>query len=74
MRRREFITLLGGVATAWPFGAQAQQTAMPVIGFRRSTSAADLTSFVTSFRQGLKETGFVEGKNVALNTAMRTIN
>jgi putative ABC transport system substrate-binding protein len=66
MRRREFITLLGGVATAWPFGAQAQQTAMPVIGFLRSTSAADSTNFVTSFRQGLKETGFVEGKNVAI--------
>ena len=66
MRRREFITLLGGVATAWPFGAQAQQTAMPVIGFLRSTSAANSTSFVTSFRQGLKETGFVEGKNVAI--------
>ncbi|MGA8952291.1 MAG: ABC transporter substrate-binding protein, partial [Xanthobacteraceae bacterium] len=66
MRRREFITLLGGVATAWPFGAQAQQTAMPVIGFLRSTSAADSTNFVTSFRQGLKETGFVEGKNVTI--------
>ncbi len=66
MRRREFITLLGGVATAWPFGAQAQQTAMPVIGFLRSSTAADSTNFVTSFRQGLKETGFVEGKNVAI--------
>src|SRR5208282_1479248 len=66
MRRREFITLLGGVATAWPLGAQAQQTAMPVIGFLRSTSAADSTNFVTSFRQGLKETGFVEGENVAI--------
>ena len=66
MRRREFITLLGGVATAWPFGAQAQQTAMPVIGFLRSTSAANSTNFVTSFRQGLKETGFVKGKNVAI--------
>ena len=44
----------------------AQQTAMPVIGFLRSTSAADSRNFVTSFRQGLKETGFVEGKNVAI--------
>ncbi len=66
MRRREFIALLGGVATAWPFGAQAQQTAMPVIGFLRSTSAADSTNFVTSFRQGLKETGFIESNNVAI--------
>ena len=66
MRRREFITLLGGVATAWPYGARAQQTAMPVIGFLRSTSAADSRNFVTSFRQGLKETGFIECKNVAI--------
>ena len=66
MRRREFITLLGGVATAWPLGAQAQQPTMPVIGFLRSTSAADSTNFVTSFRQGLRETGFVEGENVAI--------
>ena len=66
MRRREFITLLGGAVTAWPLGAQAQQTAMPVIGFLRSTSAADSTNFVTSFRQGLKETGVVVGENVAI--------
>jgi putative tryptophan/tyrosine transport system substrate-binding protein len=65
VRRREFITLLGGAA-AWPLAVRAQQPAMPVIGFLRSTTAADSTKFVTSFRQGLKETGFVEGENVAI--------
>ena len=51
---------------AWPFAARAQQPAMPVIGFLRSTSPADLTHLVTAFRQGLKEAGFVEGQNVAV--------
>jgi putative ABC transport system substrate-binding protein len=67
MRRREFISLLGSAATAWPLGVNAQQpAAMPVIGFLRSTSLAPFPHLVTAFRQGLKELGFIEGQNVAV--------
>src|SRR5262245_28091326 len=63
MRRREFITLLGGAA-AWPAAAHAQQAVKPAIAFLRSASLTDASHLVAAFSQGLKEAGFIEGRNV----------
>ena len=66
MRRREFILLLGGAATAWPLGAGTQQPVVPVIGFLNSASPEAFASYVAAFHTGLKEAGFIEGQNVRI--------
>jgi ABC-type uncharacterized transport system substrate-binding protein len=66
IRRREFVALVGGAVAAWPIAARAQQRALPVIGFLRSTSSADSVHLVEAFRHGLKQAGYVEGQNVTI--------
>src|SRR5450759_3738122 len=66
MKRREFITLIGGTAVSWPVAARAQQAAMPIVGFLSSRSPNESEVHTAAFRRGLSKTGFVEGQNVAI--------
>jgi putative ABC transport system substrate-binding protein len=66
VRRREFITLLGGAAAGWPLAARAQQPAMPVVAFMRIGSPDTSTGYVAAFRKGLNQSGYVEGQNVTV--------
>jgi putative ABC transport system substrate-binding protein len=66
MRRREFITFVGGAAATWSLGARAQQPALPIVGFLRSEPLGDAMHLVAAFRAGLNEAGFTEDQNVII--------
>ena len=70
LKRRDFITLIGGAAVAWPLAARSQQPAMPVIGFMSSRSPEDSAHLLEAFRRGLREGGFIDRENVAIRVPL----
>jgi putative tryptophan/tyrosine transport system substrate-binding protein len=66
MRRREFITLFGGTAATWPLAARAQQPTTPIVGYVHPDSPQPIAGLLAAFREGLSETGYVEGQNIVI--------